>query len=467
MLLRPRQVGLAGRTRPGPAAGQARPARRPPGIGAAGCTTTGYQPGDRDLLGGLSGPGKTWGPGGAGARRLPPSVTFEPAGPTRPARITPALPWSGSCPPPARATLLIGHNPRRLRNWPAPCLETPGGRSARIARPALSPTAAVARPGVRRRLGRTRPSPRAPASSPMCLQATCKRGMTRVGARVSNRRRRRSVWRTPHVPDLFLGSASWPRTGYRQLTGSRVPAHRLLMHEFPRRVRARFGGETVTDTTPRRAPARKPGSCPRCTSPWRTSGADLIQATGHHTYCPFKGTASYWTVTGPAARWPRTRFWSYPEPKRGSQLAARLRRLLLGTAMDEWYDEDEARRGATSTDPYHRVDVRRSSRPVPAVLPRATTVLAQTSQPRCCCPRPALPKPLTTSPAADRPAQDLLEESDNPLPTAPTRAVPRTGRSNADGRKPPPTPSGPTPRAEGDSALDRRPPVLPPRRPSP
>ena len=27
------------------------------------------------------------------------------------------------------------------------------------------------------------------------------------------------------------------------------PAHKLLMHEFPRRIRAAFGGQTVVDTT--------------------------------------------------------------------------------------------------------------------------------------------------------------------------------------------------------------------------
>ena len=87
------------------------------------------------------------------------------------------------------------------------------------------------------------------------------------------------------------------------------PAHKLLMHEFPRRIRATFGGQTVVDTT-RAVLLHETGLPPQVYVPIEDIRADLIQPTEHHTYCPFKGTASYWTVTveqGQQTRSPRTR----------------------------------------------------------------------------------------------------------------------------------------------------------------
>ena len=86
-------------------------------------------------------------------------------------------------------------------------------------------------------------------------------------------------------------------------------------------------------------------------------------------------------------------------------MAAGLRRLLWD-AMDEWYDEDERVEGHIR-DPYHRVDVRRSSRPVRVRL--GEEVLAETSRPLLLS-ETGLPNRFYI-PAADV-RQDLLEESD-------------------------------------------------------
>jgi uncharacterized protein (DUF427 family) len=157
------------------------------------------------------------------------------------------------------------------------------------------------------------------------------------------------------------------------------PAHKLLMQEFPRRIRAIFGGQTVVDTT-RAMLLHETGLPPQVYVPIDDIRADLIQPTEHHTYCPFKGTASYWTVTA-GDQQAENAIWSYPEPNQESS-------WLLGyagfywEAMDEWYDEDERLEGRLR-DPYHRVDVRRSSRPVRVVLNDSDsgTVLAETSRP--------------------------------------------------------------------------------------
>ncbi len=180
------------------------------------------------------------------------------------------------------------------------------------------------------------------------------------------------------------------------------PAHRLLMQEFPRRVRATFGGQTVADTV-RAVLVHETGLLPQVYVPQEDIRAGLVRPTGHHTYCPFKGTASYWSVTV-GDRVAENAIWSYPEPNEES-------RWLTGyagfywDAMDEWYDEDERVEGHFR-DPYHRVDVRRSSRPVRVLL--GEEVLAQTSRPLLLS-ETGLPNRFYI-PAADV-RQDLLEAS--------------------------------------------------------
>jgi len=181
------------------------------------------------------------------------------------------------------------------------------------------------------------------------------------------------------------------------------PAHKLLMHEFPRRIRATFGGQTVVDTT-RAVLLHETGLPPQLYVPIDDLRADLIRPTDHHTYCPFKGTASYWTVAV-GDQVAENAIWAYPEPNAESH-------WLLGyagfywEAMDEWYDEDERLEGRLR-DPYHRVDVRRSSRPVRVLL--GEEVLAETRRPLLLS-ETGLPNRFYL-PAEDV-RQDLLEPSD-------------------------------------------------------
>jgi uncharacterized protein (DUF427 family) len=180
------------------------------------------------------------------------------------------------------------------------------------------------------------------------------------------------------------------------------PAHKLLMHEFPRRVRATFGRQTVVDTT-RAVLLHETGLPPQVYVPVEDIRADLIQPTDHHTYCPFKGTASYWTVNA-GEQHAENAIWSYPDPNAEAAWLAGYAGFYWG-AMDEWYDEDEQVPGLR--DPYHRVDVRRTSRPVRVLL--GDTVLAETTRPLLLS-ETALPNRFYI-PAADV-RQDLLEPSD-------------------------------------------------------
>ena len=197
------------------------------------------------------------------------------------------------------------------------------------------------------------------------------------------------------------------------------PAHKLLMQEFPRRVRATFGGETVFDTT-RAMLLHETGLLPQVYVPQDDIRADLLRPTDHHTYCPFKGTASYWSVTA-GGQVAENAIWYYPDPNEES-------RWLQGyagfywDAMDEWYDEDERVEGHIR-DPYHRVDVRRSSRPVRVLL--GGTVLAETSRPLLLSETGLPNRFYIPSPTSGRTCWKKATRT----PCAPTRARPRTGRS--------------------------------------
>lgn len=138
------------------------------------------------------------------------------------------------------------------------------------------------------------------------------------------------------------------------------PAHRLLLDYFPRRVRALVAGETVVDSRRGRL-LHETGMLPQLYVPREDVRSELLEPTDRHTHCPFKGDASYWSVRiGDQVR--ENAAWAYPEPFEPSTWLRRLIAFEWG-AMDGWIDEDEPVEGHLR-DPYHRVDVRPSSRHV-------------------------------------------------------------------------------------------------------
>jgi uncharacterized protein (DUF427 family) len=138
------------------------------------------------------------------------------------------------------------------------------------------------------------------------------------------------------------------------------PAHRLLWQPFPRRVRAVLGGETVLDST-RAKLLHESSLLPQLYVPRADLREDLLEESGHRTHCPFKGDARYWHVRA-GERHAENAVWSYPDPVPGAE-------WLTGHAapywssMDAWFDEDEEVTGHLR-DPYHRVDIRPTSRHV-------------------------------------------------------------------------------------------------------
>jgi uncharacterized protein (DUF427 family) len=138
------------------------------------------------------------------------------------------------------------------------------------------------------------------------------------------------------------------------------PAHRLLWQPFPRRVRALLGTETVLDSTSAKL-LHESNLLPQVYVPRSDVRQDLLEESEHSTHCPFKGDARYWSVRA-GERLAENAVWHYPEPLPGAEwLKGHV--ALYWAEMDAWFDEDEEVAGHIR-DPYHRVDVRSTSRHV-------------------------------------------------------------------------------------------------------
>jgi uncharacterized protein (DUF427 family) len=78
------------------------------------------------------------------------------------------------------------------------------------------------------------------------------------------------------------------------------------------RVRIRFGGETIVDTT-RALRVLETSHAPCYYVPREDIRAGHVTPAPGHTVCEFKGTASYWTITG-GDRSAVGAAWSYEDP---------------------------------------------------------------------------------------------------------------------------------------------------------
>jgi uncharacterized protein (DUF427 family) len=147
------------------------------------------------------------------------------------------------------------------------------------------------------------------------------------------------------------GEANFTRTG---------PAHVLYFDPSPKRVRAVFNGEAVVDS--RRAKLlHETGLLPVWYFPAADVRMDLLVPTERTSHCPFKGDASYWTVTV-GDRHADNAVWGYPNPiESAPPIAGHV--AFYYDSMDTWMEEDEEVIGHPR-DPYHRIDIRRTSAPI-------------------------------------------------------------------------------------------------------
>ncbi|AIS00664.1 DUF427 domain-containing protein [Streptomyces glaucescens] len=85
--------------------------------------------------------------------------------------------------------------------------------------------------------------------------------------------------------------------------------HTITIEQGTRRVRVVRDGRVLADSA-RPLVLRETGCPVRYYLPAEDVRLDLLTPSGTHTHCPFKGTASYWSLPDAPDL-----VWSYPDPK--------------------------------------------------------------------------------------------------------------------------------------------------------
>ena len=95
------------------------------------------------------------------------------------------------------------------------------------------------------------------------------------------------------------------------------PEHRVDLLPETCRVRVTFAGQVVADSAAALR-VEETGHGPVHYLPEKDVRLDLLRPTDHHTRCPYKGEASYWTIEVPAGdgsvRRSENAVWAYPTP---------------------------------------------------------------------------------------------------------------------------------------------------------
>lgn len=152
------------------------------------------------------------------------------------------------------------------------------------------------------------------------------------------------------------------------------PAHRVTTEPCAKRIRVRFNGETVADTTEALL-LFEPPITPVYYIPLKDIPERFRVPTDHSTHCPFKGDASYWNITV-GDRVAENALWSYPDPI-SAVPELKGHAAFYWNRMDRWLEEDEEV-FVHARDPHVRIDILPSSRRVEISL--NGTVLADSTQ---------------------------------------------------------------------------------------
>lgn len=90
------------------------------------------------------------------------------------------------------------------------------------------------------------------------------------------------------------------------------PDHPITIARNPRRVRVRFAGKVIADTT-QALTLQEADYPPVQYVPRGDADMAALQATAHHTRCPYKGEASYFSISA-GGRTAENAVWSYEQP---------------------------------------------------------------------------------------------------------------------------------------------------------
>jgi uncharacterized protein (DUF427 family) len=160
------------------------------------------------------------------------------------------------------------------------------------------------------------------------------------------------------------------------LTTTPMPARVLYLEPIRRRMSVELGGSTVArsdDAILLFEPARYPVAY----FPLTDVAADVLQPSDHETRHPDLGTTKWFDVVGGDGQRAQRCAWQHIEPP---EQAAALRDTVAFAwrAMDALYEEDERILGHAA-DPYHRIDIRRTSRHL--VVHHGDQLVADTQSP--------------------------------------------------------------------------------------
>lgn len=158
--------------------------------------------------------------------------------------------------------------------------------------------------------------------------------------------------------------------------GGGKEGHEVRFEPCPKRVRVYLGALPVADSR-RVLTMFETGHLPVYYFPRDDVSMDHLSETDHHTECPFKGTASYYSVRVDD-RVAENAAWTYPKPLEGALPALADHLAFYWGKMDSWFEEDEEVY-VHPRDPYKRIDVLQSSRHLEVRV--AGEVVAETRRP--------------------------------------------------------------------------------------
>ncbi|MDF1790838.1 MAG: DUF427 domain-containing protein [Thalassobaculaceae bacterium] len=104
-----------------------------------------------------------------------------------------------------------------------------------------------------------------------------------------------------------------PDAGINPAPGfTKKPEHRVALKPAGRRVLVTLGGETVADST-QAILCEESNHGPVYYVPMVDTRVDAFTPTARSTYCPYKGTASYWSISAGGTK-AENAAWSYDLP---------------------------------------------------------------------------------------------------------------------------------------------------------
>jgi uncharacterized protein (DUF427 family) len=140
------------------------------------------------------------------------------------------------------------------------------------------------------------------------------------------------------------------------------PAGRVVfLDPSPKRVRAVVGEQTVADSL-RPLLLHEGGHQPIYYFPADDVRSEMLVPTDHHSYCPKKGEASYYSIRV-GDQLIENAAWYYPSALPDAPPGLEGLIAFYWKKIEHWYEEDEEIFGHPR-DPYHRIDVIPSSRHV-------------------------------------------------------------------------------------------------------